>query len=198
MNKQVIAIDIDDVLSSSATAFIEWSNVRFGTSLTHEDYHEHWAEMWKISLEEARKRSDEFHKSDVVSKHKLIDGAKEALEKLKNKFTLVLITSRRMSLEKMTIDWIRTHYQDTFNDCIFAGFYDSRDIGGLKMTKANIAKNIKADYLIDDQLKHIEAAAEVGIQGLLFGNYKWNQKDLLHENIVRVKDWKAVIKYFDL
>ena len=40
-----------------------------------------------------------------------------------------------------------------------------------KLTKGMLAKEIKADYLIDDQLKHCSAAAELGIPALLFGVY---------------------------
>jgi Holliday junction DNA helicase RuvA len=35
--KPIIAIDIDDVLAENARGFVEWSNKRFGTSLTTDD-----------------------------------------------------------------------------------------------------------------------------------------------------------------
>lgn len=194
----MIAIDIDDVLSSSAVGFVEWSNKKYGTHLKPEDYQEHWAEMWKIDLDETFKRAKEFHEDDIVGSYNLIDGALDVLKKLKDKYTLILITSRRMSIKPSTLGWINAHYPNIFEDCVFAGFFDADkpDLNHLKMTKAELAKNLKADYLIDDQLKHIEAAAEIGIKGLLFGDYSWNQKDDLPKNVKRVKDWNEVLNYF--
>lgn len=196
--KPVIAIDIDDVLSSSAVGFVEWSNKKYGTHLKPEDYQEHWAEMWKIDLDETFKRAQEFHEDDIVGSYNLIDGALDVLKKLKDKYTLILITSRRMSIKPSTLGWINAHYPNIFEDCVFAGFFDADkpDLNHLKMTKAELAKNLKADYLIDDQLKHIEATAEIGIKGLLFGDYSWNQKDDLPKNVKRVKDWNEILNYF--
>jgi 5'(3')-deoxyribonucleotidase len=196
--KPIIAIDIDDVLAANAAGFVEWSNSKFGTHLTPNDYQEHWAEMWKIERAEAEKRAHEFHESDHVSTYKVIPNALEALERLKTRFTLILITSRRLSIEKLTREWIDKNYPDIFSDYIFCGFYDTRGASGLKLTKAELAKGIKADYLIDDQLKHIEAAAQVGIKGLLFGDYSWNKKDQLSANVTRVKDWSEILRYFNL
>ena len=78
-NKPVIAIDIDDVLSSSAAGFVEWSNGKYGTHLKPEDYQEHWAEMWKLDLEETFKRANEFHESNIVNAYSTVDGALEVL-----------------------------------------------------------------------------------------------------------------------
>ena len=97
-NKPIIAIDIDDVLAANAAGFIEWSNQKFGTHLTADDYQEHWAEMWKIEHEKAEQRAHEFHESDHVGTYKVIPDALEALEILRRQFTLILLTSRRLSI----------------------------------------------------------------------------------------------------
>ena len=46
--RQIIAIDIDDVLAESAKVFIEYSNNTWGTSLTVGDYIEDWSKMWQV------------------------------------------------------------------------------------------------------------------------------------------------------
>jgi hypothetical protein len=46
-----IAVDVDDVLSQSAKGFVAYSNQRWGTKPTVDDYDDHWAEMWKIERE---------------------------------------------------------------------------------------------------------------------------------------------------
>ncbi len=198
-NKPIIAIDIDDVLASSAAGFVEWSNSKYGTRLRPEDYQEHWAEMWKIDLDETFTRANEFHDENIPRAYSRVDGALEVLKELKNRFTLILITSRRVSLKQATTEWIDLHYPNIFDDCVFAGFFDADkpDLNHLKLTKATLAKSLKADYLIDDQIKHIEAAAEIGIRGLLFGEYSWNKRDNLPINVKRVKDWEEVLEYFE-
>jgi hypothetical protein len=50
---------------------------------------------------------------------------------------------------------------------------------------------------IDDQPKHCVAAADIGIKALLFGEYSWNRTDTLPVGVARVKDWVAVLQYFD-
>ncbi len=196
--KPTIAIDIDDVLSSSAASFVEWSNSKYGTHLKPEDYQEHWAEMWKIELEEEKKRTEEFHLSDRVSVYEAMFDARKTLEKLKERFNLTILTSRRRVLEKLTQEWIEKHYPSIFDNCVYCGFYDTGDIGGLHLTKAELAQSLKVDYLIDDQLKHVSAAASVGIKGLLFGEYAWNKTDQLPDGVSRVKNWEEVLKYFDV
>lgn len=196
--KPIIAVDADDVLSQSAGGFIEWSNQKFGTHLTIADYDEHWAKMWKIEHDEAEQRAHEFHTSDVITTYNTVPNAFEVLTKLKERFTLVLLTSRRTSIAEMTREWINRNYPGIFSECVFCGFYDNLNADRFQLTKAGIAKDIKADYLIDDQLKHAEASAEAGITSLLFGDYPWNQKDILPPNAIRVNDWGEVLKYFEL
>ena len=194
LTKPVIAIDIDDVLADNALGFVQWSNARFGTRLTPDDYQEHWAEMWKVDNDELERRAHEFRYSDHVGAYNVIPGAKQALDILKTRFTLIIITSRVSTMQKLTKEWIDKNYEGIFSDCIFCGFYDKSISIGLKLTKAEFARNVNADYLIDDQIKHIEAAASIGIKSLLFGNYSWNKKEELGNNIVRVKDWGEVLK----
>ena len=194
--KPIIAIDIDDVIAANAPAFIKYSNQKFGTNLTVDDYQEHWGDLWKVEVEETEKRAIEYHESGVIATYDVISGALEVLKELKKRFRLVILTTRRSSIKKLTEDWIEKYYPNIFDGFVYSGFFDSVTKNRYNMTKAELAKNIKADYIIDDQLKHIEAAAELGIKGLLFGEYLWNKKDKLPSNVTRVKTWKEVSEYF--
>ena len=53
MRRLRIAIDIDDVLAENAIGFVAFSNERWGTRLSVDDYSEHWSEMWRVDSEEA-------------------------------------------------------------------------------------------------------------------------------------------------
>ena len=49
-----------------------------------------------------------------------------------------------------------------------------------------------------DQLKLCRAAADLGMDALLFGDYSWNKIEELPDNTARCKDWKEVGEYFNV
>ncbi len=107
-----------------------------------------------------------------------------------------MLTTRRESINQLTKEWLDKYYPEIFSDYIFSGFFDVHNKESINMTKGELAKNINADFLIDDQLKHVQSAASMGIKGLLFGDYTWNKIDKLPKNVTRVKDWKEVDQFF--
>lgn len=198
-DRQTIAIDIDDVLAESAKGFVGFSNQRWGTSLEVDDYQEHWAEMWKVDNEEVEKRALEYHNSGVLSTFSHREAALSVLEALKENFNLIIITSRRLQMKNDTLAWVHMHYPGIFSndDINFAGIWDIVDEHSHTKTKAELAMTLRADYIIDDQLKHCIAAGDYGIKAILFGNYRWNQtQTALTPHITRVTDWEGVLDYF--
>jgi uncharacterized HAD superfamily protein len=199
LERPKIAVDIDDVLSQSAKGFVAYSNERWGTNLTVDDYDDHWAEMWKIDRKEAEKRAIEYHDANIVKDFLVYDGALEVLHKLAPDFELLIATSRRVSVETSTREWLDKHYEGVFNQVVFAGIFvdgESHEERWLT-TKADIYTQYKVDYVIDDQLKHCLAAANLGIKALLFGDYAWNRStEALPSEIIRVANWAEVGDYF--
>lgn len=195
--KPIIAVDIDDVLADNAGGFIAFSNKRWGTHLTVDDYDEHWGKMWQLDkAEEIEQRAIEFHASGIIGMYKHVAEAKPVLLKLSHRYKLVIVTSRRSVVTEETHAWLDSYFKDIFADIYFAGFYDNQRLG-FHHTKAELCKEIGVSYLIDDQLKHCLAAAAIGIETLLFGNYKWNQTDKpLHKGVTRVDDWNEIADYF--
>lgn len=198
-NKAVLAIDIDDVIAANAAGFIEFSNKRWGTHLTIHDYDEHWGNMWQIHQDEVHKRAIEYHESGTIGRFDTIPNAEKILRKLHERFVIVAVTSRRIMVEPETRAWLETHYSGIVDEVRFAGFYDdSSKLGqGWAKTKADILDAIKAKYFIDDQLKHCLAAANTGMNVILFGDYAWNQTEDLPKNITRCSAWEDVEAYFE-
>jgi len=202
-NKKTIAVDVDDVLAANAAGFVKFSNQRWGTNLKPEDYHEHWAEMWGVDHEEMLERRGEIIKAKLFMSYDFHDDAKAALARLSKNYKLVILTSRTSDVSEDTVEWIKSYFGDLFSEMHFAGIWEKlnrneakvEDV--IKVTKGEIAKQIGADYLIDDQPKHCLAAAEAGIKAILFGDYKWNRDTELVPNMVRAKNWQAVLEYFD-
>lgn len=199
MSKKTIAVDIDEVLAAFAESFANFCNEKWGTNLKPEDWTEHWAEIWKVDFQETEKRADIIYKSDVFIRVMHNPEAKEVLNELSKKFKLVVVTSRHRAVSNDTIKWIKTYFSDLFQEIHFAGIYDDIEkhpLERLKVTKAEICKQIGANYLIDDSPKHCMAVAEAGITALLFGEYKWTKVDNLPGSIIKVKNWQEVLEYF--
>jgi len=197
MKKQIIAVDLDDVLAANAEGFINFSNKRWGTKLTAKDFQEDLEKLWGIEHDEAQRRFATFAETDSVKKYACLEDAKPVLEKLTEKYTLVIATSRRNSLKNATAEWLELHFDGIFQEVHHSGFFDTTDRQGHLLNKAELCRFIEADYLIDDHLKHCRATAQVGIKSLLFGNYSWNKAGVLPPGVTRVADWPAVLDYFN-
>jgi uncharacterized HAD superfamily protein len=193
--KPIIAVDIDEVLMPHFQDLINYYNRLYGTRLTLADNHPKDTKGWGTdSREEAIKRVQKFFETDEFKNSQPFEEAMESIKKLAERFTLVIVTSRDGIIEETTRNWLDKHFPQLFHDAHFTGLY-SLD-GGAK-SKAGVAKEIKADYMIDDSFDHISQAAEHGIKGLLFGEYPWNNYQELPNNVVRVKDWHEVLEYFN-
>jgi 5'(3')-deoxyribonucleotidase len=196
MKKQTIAVDIDDVLADNAGGFIAFSTQRWGTHLSPEDYDERFAAMWEIDEHEAERRAVEFHGSGVIGRYRHDPGASPVLRELSKNYRLIVITSRRKQVAQESLAWLDRYYAGIFSDVHFAGMWDKADPLAHQATKAELSRELGADYLIDDQPKHCIGAAEAGLTALLFGDYKWNRHADVPTGVVRVKDWLAVEEYF--
>lgn len=199
-SKPIIAVDVDDVLAATAEEFVNFSNKRWGTNLTPDDFDEHWAQMWKVDYEEEARRREHIVKAKVYLKPRFFNEAKPVLEKLSRDYKLVIVSSRGPGIRGETIAWLETAFGTVFSEYHFAKIWEDLKIHTkvkIKMTKGELLNEIGANYLIDDQPKHCKAAAKAGIIALLFGNYRWVKQAKLAPGMVRVKDWQEVEEYFD-
>jgi 5'(3')-deoxyribonucleotidase len=197
MKKPVIAVDIDDVIADSTDSFRREANKRFGVELTKEhyqvegDYWGYYERVWRshglgnqISHDDL---GDEMVKDQ--SHVPLLAGASIALAELSGKFDIVLITSRDPKWEAATHKWLNEHFGDLFRGIYFA----EKDSN--KRTKGEICVNLGAFWLIDDNPEHCQSALDKGVKSILFGQYGWHHS--APANMVRCKDWPAVLEYFD-
>ena len=199
MSKPIIAIDVDDVLSASAAAFVDFSNERWGTRLTIEDVDEDWAKMWQIDIPAMEARAAEFHQSGVVSSYHKYDEALPVLERLKNNYDLVVATSRNRRIDIETRDWLNENYPNIFKEIHFSGIFDgdTTDNSVCKLTKTDLLLKIGASYIIDDQPKHCFGAADVNLRAILFGDYPWNRDVDLPPGVLRCANGRERGVYFD-
>jgi 5'(3')-deoxyribonucleotidase len=199
MSKETVAVDIDDVAADENGGIREFANREYGFTHTYEDYlidgvyKDYWERIWEVGPEKAQEIYDAFVNSPDKANLKVIEGAIEAINRLKKKYELVVITSREGAGMKVTKPWLERHFPDTFSRVEFVIAWSQNE----RVSKAVIAKALGVDYLIDDNATHCNLAAEEGIQPLLFGNYGWNRNMEIHPDIVRVENWQEVMEYFD-
>lgn len=198
MTKQIIAIDADDTIFDELTAIRVYMNDEHDMNLTADDYNvigpfdNYFDDIWKMDSARASELYEEFALSDYKRDLKPKAQAADALRKLKQKYTLVIITSRGERVVDITHDSLIKYYPDVFADVHFTPLWSSDE----KVTKAKICNDIGASFLIDDSFDHCRLAAESGVEAILFGDYGWNRSQELPPNIIRCTDWAAVEKYF--
>lgn len=192
--KLTIAVDVDDVLAQHYEALVDFYNQRYDAQLTFDDYiSDHWSDVWNLSQEETQERAEVFAASNLHETFLLKDFAQEAIQKLEKQYNLVVITARRKQNVDVTHQWLAKHFPNTFGHVRFLPIWDTNTTE----TKASIAHELDASFLIDDSLKHCTLAAEAGMKAILFGDYPWNQAETLPFGVTRCKDWMAVLEYFD-
>lgn len=94
-------------------------------------------------------------------------------------------------ITNVTQEWIDTYFRIV--DQIVLSI-DNPQTEMRVLTKAEVCKQLGADLLIDDQLRHTRDVAEVGTPVLLFGDSPSNQADSLPPNVMRVEDWPHVLR----
>lgn len=196
--KQIIAVDIDDVLSFTARGFTEFSNQTWGTRLEPHDFNEDFLTMWQVGYEVGIERLQQFLESDLALRYEHDQSAHPVLTRLSKSFEIIAVTSRSQPLRQMTEVWLDERYPNIFRALYFSGIYDQdKSKKAHLVSKEAIYLKISPEYVIDDHLKHCKAAASLGIKTVLFGNYVWNQADSLPDGVTRCNDWAAVGDYFD-
>jgi hypothetical protein len=195
MNKEVVALDIDDVVVKHVEGFIRWSNATWGTELTTDEYSEAWHELWGIEPEAVEERKKMFFTDEIVGGFEVIEGAAIGLTALSGLKKVIGVTSRRESLRDVTETALEIIAPGAVDEIVFATYF--RDGQKITRSKAEICPEIGATHLIDDQLKHCLAVSEVGVDAVLFGDYPWNKSaDELPGNVVRAHNWLQVITHF--
>lgn len=195
MAKKIIAVDIDEVLSPYVDGLVYWHNAKYGTQLQFNDFSSYeFHRVWGGNLEVAVAKSDEYFENRLPATAMPLNNAQQALTQLKKNYDLIVVTSRKLVHKSKTVSWIEEHFPNYFQEIIICNHWAKDSGPSMKKSEACLLHN--AEYLIDDLPHYIKDAATAGINGLLFGNYPWNQQIPVHPKIKRAIDWTAVLNYF--
>lgn len=121
----------------------------------------------------------------------LVPGSVEAINKLKEYYDLVIVTSRQLSIVDKTIEFINKNFPNCFKDILFGNHYGD---SGEKVSKEELCKKIGAFCLVDDSLKYSKNVCNSINKVILFGDYPWNKtNEKLNDNIIRCETWNDVV-----
>jgi len=190
-NKRKIGIDLDDVLADFHTAIRNYHNAVYRTSLKEEDFTTYmFNRVWGGTLKEAIQKVNDFHHSEYSKWISPILDSVESINSLSKKNELFVITSRPIFIKEKSEEWIKMFFGNNFSGVFFSSNHYSK-AGG--KSKSQICKELEVSLLIDDSLDYINHCCTIGIRGILFGDYPWNQNGNLPESVVRVKNWREVL-----
>ena len=182
MEKPVIACDIDDVKFPFIPGFCEFHKRVYGTRLSPKNFHTYQiSDVLRTSVEESVRRIDEYLHSEEFLSAVPIKGAENAIEHLSSDFRIIDVTSRRDQYVKVTNGWV-AHFFPQVKEIHFS--HNHYAYAGDRKTKAEICKEKKAKFLIEDSGDYALQVAESGTTVYLF-DHPWNQ-NLIHKNITRI------------
>jgi 5'(3')-deoxyribonucleotidase len=198
MKRQIIAIDIDDVIADSTEVTRLVVNKNLGIDLQAEhyrvpgDFNNYYEDVWRAhGLSDRINYNDHSAQMIVDQSHvTILPGAQFAISELTKKFDIVLITARDPRWQAATKAWVDNNFNGVFKGLYFAGNNDIKDV----KSKGEQAVELGAAWLIDDNAGNCQTALDSGIEAILFGNYGWHHD--APDHITRCKDWPAVLEYF--
>lgn len=200
MKKQIVAIDIDDVVAQATEALRLDVNTRFNIEISQEAYrepHDYWGyyeSVWQKheAVKDMSYDSYYIELRESQSHIPLLPGAEFAIMKLAKKYKIVFITARDETLKTATIEWLTQNLPQLEYDIYFTNHLVEEN----RLTKGEVCKQVGAQYLLDDNIDHCRSALENDVQAVLFGDYGWH-RSLKADELPRCKDWQAVLEYFD-
>lgn len=194
MKKEVLAIDLDDVVLATAEPLQEFYNNSHGANLTLSDYYsKDLAVLRAPDLATAIKRFNVYLESEEFFNLPPTQEAVRALQVLDDYYDLHIVTGRNSVVEEATTLWLAEHFPGIFKGAVFTSYYNQEE-GVAVSTKAEACRQIGAGALIEDHLGHALEVAAGGVDVLLFGSYPWNQAEELPPRVQRVSGWLEVVK----
>lgn len=178
MSNLNICIDIDGTITSPYH-FISYLNEMYNKNIKEEEVTTvYWSKLYD---EDSDKLMKKFHDRYMHSygEAELVEGVLDVLDELYGENNLYFVTAREEGLKDVTLNWLEKNGLSKIHIYMLGSDY-----------KIEKARELNCDIFIEDNPLNAMQLAEGGINVLLIDtNYN---KDIQHENITRVKDWKHI------
>lgn len=186
-----IGVDFDDVLFDFNAQYVDHHNRLYGTDMTRDRINNYMMEkVWNMPIEEIFPRIEKFYNSDDHDASAPVFGAKEALEKMSQKYHVTVVTSRPDSMKERTMHWLERHFGGLIHDIHFTNQFMGT---GKKRSKSEVCNELGINLFIEDAPIYSLNIAKAGIPVLLLDT-PWNQ-GVEHELITRVYSWKEIVDH---
>lgn len=194
MSKELIAVDVDDVLFPFAENFVGYHNQRHGTAFSHDDMVTSYEELLGLPPAETSERIYDFHAEDDLHLEPIRDS-QHVLASQADRYDFAIVTARHPRFEDRTREWLQKYFGDTFKEVVLVGFEDVVD---KPRTKLEVCRDLGAVALVDDAVRHVASCSDGGVQGVLFGRYPWNaSRSSLPGRVLQVGNWAEAGEYLD-
>lgn len=195
-----IAIDIDDTIAGSTESLRLLVNKRTSSDLPAEAYKipgEYWGyyeRVWEANGLGGKVDHGDFSAEMVVDQSHvpLLPGALFAINNLRKKHQIILVTARDESWESATKKWLGLRFGASENIEVY--FTKSHHDAAAE-TKGQLCRRLGVSLLIDDNIEHCLSAVNAGVEAILFGEYGWHMD--VPSELVRCKSWEAVLAYLN-
>ena len=127
-NKPIVAVDIDEVLAPFVPLLIEFYNkhhlLEGQEPLTMDLFHNyHFRYVWGGSEERSREIVNQFLESDLFINQPMLDKSSfNVLQKLGEKYKLVIVTSRQYKIKNQTENLLKTYFPETFAEILLGKY----------------------------------------------------------------------------
>jgi uncharacterized HAD superfamily protein len=177
MAKEILGVDLDNVISNTDEVVREIIGQRFGIPLRREDIVDFAYSECGITKEQERELFEQFHEQACGTVIPL-EGCRDALVQLQSRFEVHIITSRNPMSADITKAWL------TRNEIP----HDKLEFAESKSVMTHLST------LIDDRRETIYQLADAGVPGILW-DYPWNQPSPQDPPIVRrVRSWEEIVE----
>ncbi|KAJ7596733.1 hypothetical protein C8J56DRAFT_771367 [Mycena floridula] len=185
---EILAIDLDDVLSETNEAVAAWHNEVYNSNmdLTTFYYYYYWKNPFWGTVKATFDKVKAFYATDRIFQAKPVPGAREGIETLRELgYRLIIVTARSPDTRENSWNWVERHFPGAFESIVCTGQF-KEDLKNdahthevvTKLTKAQVCADLKARLLIDDSAENAIqcATASPATAVLLFGDNAWNQR----------------------
>lgn len=173
-----ICIDIDGTMTVR-DYYIPFFNQFFKKEISFSEMKEYdLKSVYGVSEEEIR-NFYEKHGNTMHASAEIQENVVKSILKWQKYHDVSIVTARTKEMEKVTVNWLKEK-----------GLEDVKLhlLGTSK--KMEFAKGLQCDLFIEDHPHEIKRIAESGIRTLVMDN-PYN-KNIVHENIIRVNDWYEI------
>lgn len=195
LTNKKIAIDIDDVISSTVPSLLAFFIQKYNIHIKYEEYDNYKLHEQKVFVEKNINMNDthdiwnEFFDSEYAKQMELVPWSKEMVEKLNSEwFDIILITARWESLRPHTIEWL----QNTIPNIEFNNIYFTGNFKWKWSCKSEICLKYNIEYMIEDNAENCIALSKNWIKSYLITR-PWNKHyNIVDSNIKRVSGWHEI------